>query len=344
MRVPAMDPIKRWEPLPHDPLLDIKLRRDATPMKPRFFRTPHNLLPHLKEFVEGMMEAGFIQPSKSPFSAPILVIPKPRNADGSSRGFRLVTDFRQLNERVDPLQHRIPDVAAMYEKLRHAKFISTLDLKNGYWNAGLTKRSRRLTAFSTEFGCYEYKVVPQGLVCSAAHFQNWVEQKLRRHGVLFEHLTIDPSSVGVATSSTSDTQDKSVPKSNIFDPSTGRYMGASPIAVATLPGESGFVAVYIDDLIVFSDSEEEHERHLLEVMRICSEERLYLNNSKSKLFCKYTRYLGAVCGNNKLFMDPEKVQSITVMPTPKSPTQVREFLGAASFYRRWIASYAKITQ
>eukprot|EP01050_Picozoa_sp_SAG11_P036654 SAG11_NODE_14058_length_626_cov_57.288425_1_plen_169_part_10 len=160
----------------------------------------------------------------------------------------------------------------------------------------------------------------------------------------FLGMTIDPSSVGVATSSTSDTQEKSVPKSNIFDPSTGRYMGTSPIAVATLPGESGFVAVYIDDLIVFSDSEEEHERHLLEVMRICSEERLYLNNSKSKLFCKYTRYLGAVCGNNKLFMDPEKVQSITVMPTPKSPTQVREFLGAASFYRRWIASYAKITQ
>ena len=120
-----------------------------------------------------MTAAGFIRPSTSPFSAPVLVIPKPLNADGTSRGFRLVTDYHALNAQVDPVQHHIPDVHQMYEKLRHAKFISTLDLKNGYWNAGLTEESKRLTAFSTEFGTYEYNVVPQGLVCSAAHFQRY---------------------------------------------------------------------------------------------------------------------------------------------------------------------------
>ena len=108
-----------------------------------------------------MSSANLIRGSRAPFSAPVLVIPKPKNPDGSSRGFRLVTDYRALNKIVEPIQHHIPDVHAMYEKLRNAKYISTLDLKNGYWNAGLTEKSKSLTSFSTEFGQYEYNVVPQ---------------------------------------------------------------------------------------------------------------------------------------------------------------------------------------
>eukprot|EP01050_Picozoa_sp_SAG11_P012054 SAG11_NODE_1316_length_5219_cov_47.375708_5_plen_179_part_00 len=102
------------------------------------------------------MEKGFIRKSNSPFSSPVLIVPKPRNADGTSRGFRLVTDFRALNEIAEPHQHPIPEVGEMYAKLRHAKYISTLDLKNGYWNAGLDEESKPLTAFATEYGCYEY--------------------------------------------------------------------------------------------------------------------------------------------------------------------------------------------
>ena len=216
----------------------------------------------------------------------------------------------------------------MYEKLRHAKFISTLDLKNGYWNAGLTEESKHLTTFSTEFGTFEYNVVPQGLVCSAAHFQKWVETKLRRYNILFEHVSVNPTfTSGLDTSA-------------LFDENS-RYIGTELVGIAKMQGESGFVAVYIDDLIVFSDNEEDHARHLLEVMEVCSKEKLYLNTKKSHLFCKYTRYLGAVCGNGQLFMDPSKVEAIIKMPHPKeSQTQIREFLGQGSFYRRWIDSYA----
>ena len=51
--------------------------------------------------------------------------------------------------------------------------ISILDLKNGYWLSGLDEKSKELTAFSCEFGTFEYNVAPQGLVCSVAHFQSW---------------------------------------------------------------------------------------------------------------------------------------------------------------------------
>jgi hypothetical protein len=188
----------------------------------------------------------------------------------------------------------------MYEKLRTAKYITTLDLKNGYWNAGLTEDSKRLTAFATEFGDFEYNVVPQGLVSSAAHFQKWVENKLRKHGILFEHVAIDPQSV------------EGLDSSRLFD-ENGRYIGISPVGIAKMQDEKGFVAVYIDDLIVFSNSIEEHRDHVLKVMDVCSDEGLFLNMSKSHIFCEYTRYLGAICGNERLFMDPAKVESILHM-------------------------------
>ena len=330
----CMEALKRHIPLPGDPLLDIRIKHGHDPgeLKNRFIKTPVHMQAHLKEFLETMMAAGLIRPSRAPFSAPVLVIPKPRNADGSSRGFRLVTDYRALNKIVEPIQHHIPDVHAMYEKLRNATYITTLDLKNGYWNAGLTEESKPLTSFSTEFGQYEYNVVPQGLVCSAAHFQKWVETKLRRHGILFEHVTINPNlSTGLDSS-------------RLFD-ENGRYIGTTPIGIAKMQGESGFCAVYIDDLIVFSDTAESHKRHLLQVMQVCSDEGLYLNMPKSHVFTKYTRYLGAVCGNGQLFMDPSKVEAILAMPNPSaSQTAVREFLGATSFYRRWIDSYARTVE
>ena len=324
----CMDPVTEWKTLPTDPLLDIKLKAGAPKLRQKHYKTPVHLLQHLRELINQMERGKFIRRSNAPHSAGSLVIPKPLNPDGTSRGLRLVQDYRDLNEAVEPISHQIPNVSEMMYKLRGSKFISTLDLKNGYWNAGLTERSKRLTAFSTEFGVYEYNVVPQGLVCSAAHFQNWVETKLRKHGVLFEHVSI----VGSKPASSN---------TEIFD-KNGRYKGISPHAMASAPDESGYVAVYIDDLIVFSNSEEEHERHLREIMRVCSEENLHLNNAKSKIFCEYTRYLGAVVGNNRIFMDPVKVKSIVDMPTPTSQTELRGFLGAASFYRRWIASYAKV--
>ena len=128
----------------------------------------------------------------------------------------------------------------------------------------------------------------------------------------------------------------------IFD-EHGRYSGVSPLSVGKFKDESGFVAVYIDDLIVFSQSAEDHKRHLLHLLDILSKERLYLNNEKSHYFCKYTRYLGAVCGNGVLLMCPEKIRSIVDMPVDKNPTSIKGFLGAAGFYRRWIADYAKVT-
>ena len=130
----CLESLKRHEPLLGDPLLDIRIKpsQDPSTLKNRFIKTPVHMQAHLKEFLETMLAARLIRGSRAPFSAPVLVIPKPRNADGTSRGFRLVTDYWALNKIVEPIQHHIPDVHAMYEKLRNANYITTLDLKNVY--------------------------------------------------------------------------------------------------------------------------------------------------------------------------------------------------------------------
>eukprot|EP01052_Picozoa_sp_SAG31_P057276 SAG31_NODE_16861_length_692_cov_1.843170_1_plen_128_part_10 len=79
----------------------------------------------------------------------------------------------------------------MYEKLRGARYISTLDMKNGYFAVGLHPNSQYLTSFTSPWGTYSYQVLSRGLITSAAHFQHWVETKLRKHGILLEYAPFE---------------------------------------------------------------------------------------------------------------------------------------------------------
>ena len=175
----CLERIKRWEALESDPLLKIHLKEGMhpTPMK---YRIPVHMLPQLKEFVTDMLEKNFIVPNPgSTFSSPMLVLAKPRNADGTSRGFRLVTDFRSLNKCIDAPQFWQQDIGLAQEKLRGAKYLSTLDMRDGYWNAGVDKASQDLLSFATPWGTFSYQVLPRGLVSSAQWFQNWTELSIK---------------------------------------------------------------------------------------------------------------------------------------------------------------------
>ena len=92
------------------------------------------------------------------------------------------------------------------------------------------------------------------------------------------------------------------------------------------------------------DDPEQHKENLLAVLRVLSKENLYVSANKVALFCKYVRYLGAICGNDVLALDPLKVEAITDMPVPKTLKDVRTFLGAAGFMRRWILHYSEKAQ
>jgi hypothetical protein len=97
-----------------------------------------------------------------------------------------------------------------------------------------------------------------------------------------------------------------------------------------------FVIVYLDDILIFSKTEEEHLRHLTLVMRRLQQEKLLINLKKSSFMKKELIYLGFVISSNELKMDPEKVKAIKDWPSPKNIFEVRSFHGLASFYRKFI--------
>ena len=120
----------------------------------------------IQEEVDKMLAAGVISVSKSPHSSPILMIPK---KDGSSR---MCIDYRELNKVTEPENLPLPNIRDIFDRLSGKNWMSTLDLKAGYWQCVLDRRSRDLTAFSTNRNRYCFNVVPFGAVNAPGHFQN----------------------------------------------------------------------------------------------------------------------------------------------------------------------------
>jgi hypothetical protein len=103
-----------------------------------------------------------------------------------------------------------------------------------------------------------------------------------------------------------------------------------------------FVIVYLDDILVFSKTEEEHLRHLTLVMRRLQWERLLINLKKSSFMRTELIYLGFVISSNELNMDLEKVRENREWPSLRSIVEVRSFHGLASFYRKFIRNLSGI--
>jgi hypothetical protein len=103
-----------------------------------------------------------------------------------------------------------------------------------------------------------------------------------------------------------------------------------------------FVIVYLDDILVYSKTEEEHLRHLRMVLRRLQQEKMLVNLKKCSFMKTKLVYLGFVISSNELKMDPEKVRDIREWPSPRSVFEVRSFHGLARFYRKFIRNFSSI--
>eukprot|EP00253_Pinus_taeda_P031052 PITA_31052 len=103
-----------------------------------------------------------------------------------------------------------------------------------------------------------------------------------------------------------------------------------------------FVIVYLDDILIFSKTKEEHYRHLQSVLKKLQQNKLLINLKKCTFFQRELIYLGFVIAENELKMDPEKVVAIVSWPSPKNLFDVRSFHGLASFYRKFIRNFSEI--
>ncbi len=119
-----------------------------------------------------MLKLGVIEPSRSPWSSPIILVPKP---DGT---LRFCNDYRRLNEVSQFDGYPMPRVN---ELLDRSGRISTLDLTKGYWQVPLSESAKPKTAFSTPSGHWQYRTLPFGLHGVPATFQRMMDILLRPH-------------------------------------------------------------------------------------------------------------------------------------------------------------------
>jgi hypothetical protein len=103
-----------------------------------------------------------------------------------------------------------------------------------------------------------------------------------------------------------------------------------------------FVVIYLDDILIFSMSKEEHLEHVNKVLQRLKEEALLINLKKCMFLQKELVYLGFVVSKEGLKMDSEKVKVILDWSMPKYIFDLRSFQGMTSFYRKFIRNFSKI--
>jgi hypothetical protein len=105
-----------------------------------------------------------------------------------------------------------------------------------------------------------------------------------------------------------------------------------------------FIVVFIDDILVYSRSEEEHEEHLRLAFQKLLERRLYAKLSKCEFWMKQVAFLGHVILKGGIFVDPSKVQDVLSWNAPMNVGNIRSFLRLAGYYRRFIERFSKISK
>ena len=102
------------------------------------------------------------------------------------------------------------------------------------------------------------------------------------------------------------------------------------------------VIVYLDDILIYSESEEEHQRLLCEVMRRLKENRLQANLTKSMFEVEEVEFVGYIVSAKGLAMSERKIAAVQECPVPQTVKNIQEFLGFANFYRRFIKNFSHL--
>lgn len=98
-----------------------------------------------------------------------------------------------------------------------------------------------------------------------------------------------------------------------------------------------FIIVFIDDILIYSKTKEEHGKHLRLILGLLENERLYAKFSKCEFWLQEVHFLGHVVNSEGILVDPSKTDTVKNWKAPTTPSEIRSFLGLAGYYRRFIA-------
>jgi hypothetical protein len=280
-----------------EPMEAIPTQPGKGPITRGMFRYTQTEKEELQKHVTSLLKDGMIEPSRSPWAASALVVPK-WNPDGTVKGWRLVIDYRLINAITVRFQYPMPRIDDVLDSVGGAKFFSSCDLTSGFWQLRLTDSDVPKTAFRTPTGLYQWRVLPMGLSNSPAVFQRTM--------------------------------------SEVFQREFTRPDGSKVIAMGN------FIQVYMDDLLIYSKTAEEHLAHLEFIFQALYEHGFYLNPKKCEFNKPEVRFLGHIISSEGCKVDPCKVETMNAWPEPTTGKEMYSFLGFANYFRQFIQDYATI--
>ena len=249
--------------------------KSNVPTVSKIYRYPHSFKEIVPESINDLLSQKIIKPSASPWNSPVCVVPKKLDASGK-RKFRLVIDYRKLNEATIGDSYPLPNITDRLDQLGHSKYFS--HTRFGF-------RDAEKTAFSVPFGHYEFKRMPFGLKNAPATFQRLMNNIL-----------------------------------------TG------------LQGNRCFV--YLDDIVIFADTLENHNKKLTEIFDRLQKFNLKLKPEKCEFLRKEVIYLGHKISENGADPDEGKIEAVKNSPVPKNIKDIKSFLGLTGYYRRFIDKFS----
>jgi hypothetical protein len=111
-----------------------------------------------------------------------------------------------------------------------------------------------------------------------------------------------------------------------------------------MPELDKFVVVFIDDILVYSKSEDDHSKHLHTVLQRLRDHHLYAKFSKCDFWLREIKFLGHTISQDGIIVDPEKVQEVMDWKPPTTIWQIQSFLGLTGHYRRFIPDFSRIAK
>lgn len=254
---------------------------DSPPTVQRHYPVSPHVQQRMSEQLDRMISLDVVERSRSPWRSPVVLVKKANGKD------RLCIDCRKVNSVTKFDSYPLPYVSSILDNLGQTKYLSSVDLKDAFWQIPLSEAAKEKTAFVVPGrGLWQMKVVPFGMKNSAQAMQRLVD-------LLFAD-------------------------------------------------EKG-IFTYLDDIIVVTETFEDHIRLLNLVCSRLVEANLTINFEKCQFFRPSLKYLGFIVDSRGLHTDPDKVQAINDYPAPKNSTEVKRFVGMASWYRRFIKDFASIS-